>query len=101
MSYIVQTHQLTKRYKQFTAVDNVSLNIKQGEIYGFLGQNGAGKTTTIRMMMGLIRPSSGDVRLFGDAVKPGAHRHLERIGSIIEFPGAYPNLTAAHSGRAD
>ncbi|WJH37513.1 ABC transporter ATP-binding protein [Paenibacillus sp. CC-CFT747] len=94
MSYIVRTNRLTKRYGEHTAVDSVNLSIRTGDIYGFLGQNGAGKTTTLRMIMGLIRPTSGDMELFGEG-GPGSSRVLERIGAIIEYPGFYLNLSAA------
>lgn len=94
MDYIVKTANLTKSYKGKKAVTNVSMNIKRGEIYGFLGKNGAGKTTTIRMIMGLIKPTSGYIELFGEQINEPSDIPLERIGSIIETPGFYPNLTA-------
>jgi bacitracin transport system ATP-binding protein len=71
--------------------------LKKGEIYGFLGQNGAGKTTTIRMIMGLIQPTSGHIELFGQTLESGHRAAFERIGSMIEIPGFYPNLTAAEN----
>lgn len=91
MNYAVRTINLTKDYKNHRAVDDLSLNIKKGEIYGFLGQNGAGKTTTLRMIMGLIKKSSGEVELFGDRVN--TRNVYKKIGSVIEYPGFYPNLT--------
>lgn len=92
MEYAIRTHSLTKKYKNTAVVDNLSINIKKGEIYGFLGQNGAGKTTTLRMIMGLIKPSKGEVELFG---KMGYSKDIyKKIGGIIEYPGFYPNLTA-------
>jgi len=94
MDYSLKTCGLAKRYKDKKVVDGVSINVKKGEIYGFLGQNGAGKTTTIRMIMGLVKPSEGEIELFGQRVLPGEYRHFNRIGSIIETPGFYPNLTA-------
>ena len=97
MEYIVQTHELTKRFKAKVAVDHIDVGLKKGEIYGFLGKNGAGKTTTMRMILGLIRPSSGWVELFGEMISPGQYRHGGRIGSIIETPGFYPNLTASEN----
>jgi len=91
MEYILQTFDLTKRYKNINVVDKLSMNLKKGEIYGFLGQNGAGKTTTIRMIMGLIKKTSGNINLFG---KEKCNNLNSRIGSIIEYPGNYLNLTA-------
>lgn len=94
MEYILRTHNLTKKYKDKTVVDKVNINIKKGEIYGFLGENGAGKTTVIRMIMGLIKESSGSIELFGKEISRNDKNYLKRIGSIIEFPGFYGNLTA-------
>lgn len=91
---MLRTYGLTKKYKDITAVDNVNMNIKKGEIYGFLGQNGAGKTTAMRMIVGLIKPSKGEIELFGERIKANGHaRPFERIGAMIETPGFYPNLT--------
>lgn len=84
---------LTKRYGDLVAVDNLSLHIWPGEIYGFLGLNGAGKTTTIRMLLGMIRPSAGSVSLFGTKVQPGQRSIWERVGYMVETPHAYPDLT--------
>ena len=66
MEYILKTHNLTKDFKKFSAVRNLNMNIKQGDIYGFLGENGAGKTTTIRMIMGLMKATSGEIELFSE-----------------------------------
>lgn len=92
MEYILKTYNLTKQYGGTVVADNVNMNIKKGEIYGFLGRNGAGKTTTLRMIMGLITPTKGEYELFGR--KMGDREVLGRIGAIIETPGFYPNLTA-------
>ena len=97
MEYVVQTHDIAKSYGKRTAVDHVNIALRKGEICGFLGKNGAGKTTTMRLILGLIRPSSGSVELFGETMKPGQFRHGGRIGSIIEAPGFYPNLTAVEN----
>jgi bacitracin transport system ATP-binding protein len=97
MEYVLRTTGLTKKYKHHTVVEDVHISVKKGEIYGFLGQNGAGKTTTIRMIMGLVKPTSGQIELFGEQVVPGRSALFEKIGSIIEIPGAYPNLTAAEN----
>jgi bacitracin transport system ATP-binding protein len=91
---ILSTVLLSKRYGKRFAVRDVSITVRRGEIYGFLGQNGAGKSTTIRMLVGLARPTTGTVRLLGKEVRFGEYRHLERIGCIVETPGFYPNLTA-------
>jgi len=91
---IIGTSGLCRRYGRKVAVEGVDLHVHRGEVYGFLGPNGAGKSTTIRMLMGLSRPSAGSVRLFGKETRFGEYRHLARIGSIIETPGFYPNLTA-------
>lgn len=97
MDYILRTTNLTKYYKNKKAVDNVNINVKKGDVYGFLGQNGAGKTTTIRMIMGLIKPTKGEVYIFGQRVMPGQYSHYGRIGSIVETAGFYPNLTAVEN----
>jgi ABC-type multidrug transport system ATPase subunit len=89
---IVETHNLTKRYGNgVLAVDSVDMSVRRGEVYGFLGPNGAGKTTTLRMLVGLIRPSSGTATVAGRA--PGDPAGLARIGSLIEGPGFYPYLS--------
>jgi ABC-type multidrug transport system ATPase subunit len=77
-----------------TAVDGIDLQVPEGAIYGFLGPNGAGKSTTIRMLLGLVRPTTGTIRLFGELVRPGGTRHLRRTGALIEAPSLYPHLTA-------
>jgi ABC-2 type transport system ATP-binding protein len=84
---------LTKRFGDVTAVNDLSLNIHRGEIYGFLGLNGAGKTTTIRMLLGMIKPSAGSVSLFGMKVQPGQRSIWKRVGYMVETPHAYPDLT--------
>lgn len=95
MSYILRTSRLTKRYGGKTVVRDVNMTMKPGDIYGFLGQNGAGKTTTLRMIMGLIHPSAGEVELFGKPLHGNKGKAMERIGAIIEYPGFYLNLNAA------
>lgn len=93
MDYIIETKDLTKRYGQHLAADGVSLHIKQGEIYGFIGRNGAGKTTCMKMICGLTRPTSGSIRLFGSSEQESA-KLRSRIGSLIEEPGLYYEMTA-------
>ena len=87
---VIETRSLSKRYGHVQAVDSMNLDVRRGEVYGFLGRNGAGKTTTIRMLLGLIRPSSGCVRILGQPIGPGV---LGRIGYLVESATAYPNLT--------
>jgi ABC-2 type transport system ATP-binding protein len=85
---------LSKQYRGRKAVDKVNLNIEKGDIYGFLGPNGAGKTTTIRMLLGLIRPSGGTVRIFGKDLKKDKLSILRKVGSLVEYPSYYGHLTA-------
>lgn len=94
MENILKTYNLTKEFKNFSAVKNLNMTIQKGDIYGFLGENGAGKTTTIRMIMGLIKTTSGEIELFSEKASSKNRRLLQRIGSMIEYPGFYPNLTA-------
>jgi ABC-2 type transport system ATP-binding protein len=89
---VVTTHNLTKRYNaSITAVDNLDLEVRRGEVFGFLGPNGAGKTTTLRMLLGLIRPTSGSAIVAEH--RPGDPEGLRRIGSLIESPAFYPYLS--------
>ena len=89
----VQARGLVKRYGRITAVDHVDLTVKAGDVYGYLGPNGAGKTTTLRMMLGLIRPDAGAVRLFGrDPLVEGV-RALDGVAGFVEAPRFYPYLT--------
>lgn len=90
---VITTHGLSKRYGKVTAVDGLDLEVRKGEIYAFLGRNGAGKTTTIRMILGLIRPLAGEVRVFGHQVESSRPEWLRRVGSLVETATAYPNLT--------
>ena len=93
MNIVIETDQLVKRYGVVTAVDAVSLRVARGEIYGFLGLNGAGKTTTIRALLGMIRPSTGGVSLFGEPIGLGGRGPWRRVGHLVETPAAYPELT--------
>ncbi len=93
MQNIIETNGLTKRFGNFKAVDSVSLTVKKGEIYGFLGLNGAGKTTTIRMLLGMIRPSSGQAFINGNRVHAGNNALWNRVGYLVEIPFAYPDLS--------
>ena len=95
----VATRQLVKRYGDLVAVDNVELNVDRGDVYGFLGPNGAGKTTTLRMLLGLIRPTSGRVELFGrDPLVDGA-RALDGVAGFVEGPRFYPYLSGRRNLR--
>ncbi|MFF0451904.1 ABC transporter ATP-binding protein [Nocardia africana] len=94
---VVVTEALTKKYGDHTAVDAVSMTVRRGEIYGFLGPNGAGKTTTLRMLVGLIAPTSGTATVLG--LNPGEPESLRRIGVLIEGPGFYPYLSGRDNLR--
>src|SRR2546427_652880 len=95
---IVETHGLTKRYGSgVLAVDSVDMSVRRGEVYGFLGPNGAGKTTTLRMLVGLIRPTSGTATVAGHT--PGSPAGLKTIGALIESPGFYPYLSGRENLR--
>ncbi len=93
MNLAIETDGLSKSYGQVHAVDSVNLRVKQGEIYGFLGLNGAGKTTTIRALLGMVRPSTGSVKVLGRAVGPNGHGPWRHVGHLVEMPSAYPELT--------
>lgn len=94
MEYAIETKQLTKRYGNFTAVDDLEIKVPAGKVYGFLGKNGSGKTTTIRMIMGLIKPNNGHIQIFGHEIGRNHNEYLADIGAIIETPGFYENLSA-------
>ena len=93
----VLTAGLTKRFRRQTVVDRIDLEVPAGAVYGFLGPNGSGKTTTIRMLLGLISPTAGQIRLLGTEMPAGAGRALPRVGSLVEGPAFHPYL----SGRAN
>lgn len=88
---ILETRYLKKYYGKQLAVNNISLQIPRGSIYGLLGPNGAGKTTTLKMITGLVYPGAGEIIVFGE---PWQRKHLRRIGALIESPALYGNLTA-------
>lgn len=94
---IIETEGLTKCFGDISAVKEVHLHVRKGEIYGLLGRNGAGKTTIMKMLLGLTKPSKGTIRLFGKPFEKPEKRVLNRIGVMIETPGFYPNLTAAEN----
>jgi ABC-2 type transport system ATP-binding protein len=89
----IETNQLTKVFGDVRAVDGIELRVGAGEIYGFLGLNGAGKTTTIRALLGMIRPSAGDVKVLGQVVGPYGRGPWARVGHLVETPSSYPELT--------
>ncbi len=89
--YVIETKNLTKKYKDKTVVDNINMNVEKGKIYGLLGKNGAGKTTTMCMLLNLASKTGGEILLFNNAPNQETYR---KIGSIIETPGFYENLTA-------
>ena len=92
--YILKTTNLSKRYKKDFAVNNLNISIKRGEIYGFIGENGAGKTTFIRMITGLVYPTSGEIKLFSKEKGDELSNVRKRIGALIERPAFYPYMTA-------
>lgn len=93
MDYIITTDQLTKKYKNFISVNSVSLHIRKGSIYGFLGPNGAGKSTTMKMLLGLTAPTKGTFTIDGKHFPDDRIAILKEIGSFIESPSFYANLT--------
>lgn len=97
MDYMITTKQLTKKYKSFAAVNNVSLNIPKGSIYGLLGPNGAGKSTTMKMLLGLTAPTTGSFWIDGKHFPDDRLSILKEVGSFIESPSFYANLTGAEN----
>ena len=94
MSDIIILEDVTKSYKGTEVVKNVSMRVKQGEIYGFLGPNGAGKTTIMKMILNLAKPDMGNIRVCGEVIQKDSYEYLRNIGSIIEYPVFYEKLTA-------
>ena len=93
MEFAIETNELTKHFGDVTAVASVNLRVKRGEIYGFLGLNGAGKTTTIRALLGMIRPSAGNVKVLDQVVGPNGRGPWSKVGHLVESPSTYPELT--------
>ena len=93
MDYMITTEHLTKKYKNFVSVNNISLHIRRGSIYGFLGPNGAGKSTTMKMLLGLTAPAKGSFSIDGKHFPEDRMDILKKIGSFIEAPSFYANLT--------
>lgn len=95
--YIIETNNLTKQYGNQISVSQLNIHVKRGRIYGLLGRNGAGKTTTMKMLLGLTKPTSGTVKIWGQPIEGNEKKILPRIGSLIELPGFYPNLTGTEN----
>ncbi|MBX2975020.1 MAG: ABC transporter ATP-binding protein [Ignavibacteriaceae bacterium] len=94
MEKIIEISNLTKTYKNLTAVNNLSLNVFKGDVFGFLGPNGAGKSTTIRMLLTLIKPTNGEIKIFDKNLNTNRNEILKKIGAIVEKPDFYGYLTA-------
>lgn len=94
MTEIIRTRLLSKSYGKSDVVTNVSMQVRKGEIYGFLGPNGAGKSTVMKMLLNLVKPTGGEIELFGERLIPTAVEPLKRIGQMIETPVFYEKLTA-------
>ncbi|HJC24237.1 MAG TPA: ABC transporter ATP-binding protein [Candidatus Eisenbergiella merdavium] len=97
--FIIETRHLTKQYGTQKSVSDLNIHVKKGRVYGLLGRNGAGKTTTMKMLLGLTEPTSGEIELWGKPLRGNEKKVLPRIGSLIESPGFYPNLTATENLR--
>lgn len=93
MNEIIKTDKVSKNFGRVKAAEEISLSVRKGEIYGFLGLNGAGKTTTIRMLLGMISPTSGESYLKGEQVKARSHNLWNSVGHLVEIPYSYPELT--------
>jgi ABC-2 type transport system ATP-binding protein len=100
MSFIIETQDLTKRFARRTAVDQLNLQVEHGDIFGFLGQNGAGKSTTIRMLLGLVRPTSGSISVLGYSLPQQRQSALREVGAIVDTPAFYDYLTGLENLRA-
>jgi ABC-2 type transport system ATP-binding protein len=94
MTEIIRTRVLSKTYGSADAVSKVNMTVRSGEIYGFLGPNGAGKSTLMKMLLGLVKPTGGEIELFGQRLLIDSREHLKRIGHLIETPVFYEKLTA-------
>lgn len=94
MTSVVRTRLLSKNYEAAEVVSNVNMNVRRGKIYGFLGSNGAGKSTLMKMLLGLVKPTGGEIELFGERLLFNSTEHLKRIGHLIEAPIFYEKLTA-------
>lgn len=91
---VIEVRGLTKKFRSLTAVDNLDLNVYRGDVFGFLGPNGAGKSTTIRMLLSLIKPTSGEMKIFGKSIVHDRKEIFSKIGAIVEKPDFYLYLSA-------
>lgn len=98
-NFVIETQDLTKQYGTQKSVNELNLHVRQGRIYGLLGRNGAGKTTTMKMLLNLTRPTAGEALVFGENIQDHEKEILPRVGSLIEAPGFYPNLTGTENLR--
>lgn len=99
MAAIARIRHLTKRFDALTAVDDLSFTVEEGDVYGFLGQNGAGKSTTLRMLLSLVRPSGGEIELFGQSLSTHRKTILRQVGAVVEQPELYPFFTGLENLR--
>ena len=97
--HVIETKHLTKQYGTQKSVAELNIHVRRGRIYGLLGRNGAGKTTTMKMLLGLTQPTSGEVAIWGKSLPGNEKKLMPRIGSLIESPGFYPNLTGTENLR--
>jgi len=100
MNTAIETDHLVKRYGDVTAVDGLSLRVDRGEIYAFLGLNGAGKTTAIRLLLGMVRPTSGEARVLGTRIRVGEKKPWSSVGYLVETADAYPELSVRENLEA-
>lgn len=96
---VIRTYDLTKRFKNLTAVDQITFEVQRGEVFGFLGPNGAGKTTTIAMLLGLVRPTTGSAEVLGHDIRRDLSNALRRVGAIVETPAFYPYMSGIDNLR--
>jgi ABC-type multidrug transport system ATPase subunit len=94
MSSIIKVNNLSKQFKDIHAVNDLSFTVEEGDVYGFLGQNGAGKSTSIRMLLTLIKPTAGNISIFGKDLSTNRHEILKQVGAVIEKPDLYKYLSA-------
>src|SRR5574341_278480 len=100
MNTAIETNHLVKRYGDVTAVDDLSLRVARGEIYAFLGLNGAGKTTTIRLLLGMVKPTSGEACVLGTRIRVGDKKPWDSVGYLVETADAYPQLSVRENLEA-
>src|SRR6185436_735375 len=96
---VIRTAGLTKRFGPITAVEEIDLDVREGDVFGFLGANGSGKTTTVRMLLGLVLATSGRMELLGEDMPRAARRVLPQVGALVEGPAAYPHLSGRRNLR--